>query len=133
MRKDQVMRRKLSTQLFRRLQQSFIIRNKYLDVIANLSYFSGRSDKVRNRTGRPVPNVNGKSFPPQISGYAATNNPEPDYTDVSARSMGHRLRSSIESSAHHQIAEKTSVRQWRNCDPGQYRRGSAKNASTLLF
>jgi hypothetical protein len=92
MRKNEVMRRKFSAQLFRGLQQSFIIGDKYLDVITNLSYFPWRTDKIRNGTWRPIPNVNWKPFPTQIPGYAATDNPKPDYTDVFARCMGHRLR-----------------------------------------
>ena len=108
------MRRKLLTQLSGGLQQSFIIRNKYLDVIANLSYLPGRPDKIRNGTGRPVPNINWEAFPPQVPSQAATDNPEPDYTDVFARFMRHSFGRSIEAAAHNQSAEKTDLRQCRN-------------------
>jgi hypothetical protein len=91
MRKDKMTRRKLFTQLSGGLQQSFIIRNKYLDMIANLSYLPGRPDKIRNGTRRPVPNIDWKPFPSQVPSHAATDNPKPDYTDVFARCMRHRL------------------------------------------
>ena len=54
------------------LQQSIIIRNEYFDIIANLSYFPWRPDKIRNGTRRPVPNINWKAFPSQVPGHAAT-------------------------------------------------------------
>src|SRR5437867_10290657 len=95
------------------LQQSFIIRNKYLDIIANLSYLPGRPDKIGNRTWRPVPNINWKPFSPQVPSYAATDNSKPDYTNVFARCMRHRLPRSI-NAATNQTAGKTGVRQCRN-------------------
>src|SRR6266545_4807185 len=79
-------------QLLGGLQQSVIIRNKYLDRIANLSYLPGRPDKIRNGTRRPVPNINWEPFPPEGPSHAATDNPKPDYTDVFARCMRHRLQ-----------------------------------------
>jgi hypothetical protein len=90
--KDQMMRRKFWTELLGGLQQSVIIRNEYLDIIANLSYFPWRPDKIRDGTRRPVPNINWKPFPSQVPGHAASDNPKPDYTDVFARCMGHRLQ-----------------------------------------
>jgi hypothetical protein len=92
MRKDEVTGLKLSTQLFRSLKQSFVIGNEYLDVVANPGYFASRPQEIRNRTWRSVPNVNRKSFPAQVPGYATADNSKPDYTDVFARCMGHRLR-----------------------------------------
>jgi len=80
-------RRNLFTQLLGGLQQSVIIRNKYLDIIANLSYLPGRPDKIGNRTWRPVPNINWKPSSPQVPSYAATDNSKPDYTNVFARCM----------------------------------------------
>jgi hypothetical protein len=90
-RKDKMTRRKLFTQLSGGLQQSFIVRNKYLDLIANLSYLPGRPDKIRNGTRRPVPNINWEPIPPKVPGDAATDNPKPDYTEIFVRCMRHRL------------------------------------------
>ena len=51
MRKDKMTRRKLFTQLSGGLQQSFIIRNKYLDMIANVSDLPGDPTKLGTERG----------------------------------------------------------------------------------
>src|SRR4029077_9912583 len=83
-------------------------------MIANLSYLPGRPDKIRNGTRRPVPNINWEPFPPQVPSHAPTDNPKPDYTDVFARCMRHRLPRSINAATRNQTAGKSAVRQCRN-------------------
>jgi hypothetical protein len=91
MRNDQMLRRKIWTQLLGCLQQGVIIRDEYLDAIANVSQFSWRADKIWYGTWRSVPNVNLKSSSAQMPGYAATDDPESNYPDFFARSMRHSL------------------------------------------
>jgi len=63
------------------VQQSLVVGNKNLNVIAKLGQLSRRTHKIWNGTRCPAPNENPKSFPAQIHTYPATDNAEADHSD----------------------------------------------------
>ena len=85
MREDEVTRCQLFSQLFDSLQQSFVIGDKDLDVIANFGKFRRGPDEIWNRARRPVPNENRKPFPAQIPSHSATDYSKSDHANVFAR------------------------------------------------
>ena len=78
---DDVARREVFTEPMNGVQQSLVVGNKDLDVIAKLGQLSRRPDKIWNGTRRPVPNENLKSFPAQIPTYPATDDPQADHSN----------------------------------------------------
>ena len=78
---NDVPRCELFTELMDGVQQSLVVGNKDLDVIAKLGQLSRRTDKIWNGTRCPVPNENLKSFPAQIRTYPATDDPEADHSN----------------------------------------------------
>jgi hypothetical protein len=82
MRKDKVTPRNVATQLLGCLQQGFVIGDKDLDVIAQPGQFTKRTDKIRDRPRRPVPNEHGKTFAAKIRSDCAPDNSEADYANV---------------------------------------------------
>ncbi len=90
MRNDNMPGCELFTKLVDGPQQGFVVGNKDLDMITEPGQFRRRTDKIWNRTRRPVPNENRKPFPAQIPAHSTTDNPEADYSNVFARWMGHK-------------------------------------------
>ena len=78
---DDVPRCEMLTQPMDRVQQSLVVGNKDLDVIANFGQLSRRAEEIWNGTRCSVPNENLKSFPAQIRAYPATDDSEPNYSN----------------------------------------------------
>jgi hypothetical protein len=70
------------TELMDGVQQSLVVGNKDLDVIAKLGQLSRRTDKIWNGTRCPVPNENLKSFSAQIRSYPAADDPKADHSNL---------------------------------------------------
>jgi hypothetical protein len=79
---NNVPRCELFTELMDGVQQSLVVGNKNLNVIAKLRQLSRRTHKIWNGTRCPVPNENLKSLPAQIHTYPATDDPEADYSNL---------------------------------------------------
>ena len=58
MRHHDVVRRQVGRHSLHHLEQRIVIGYENLDEIAKLSHFGGRSDKIRHRARRAVPNKN---------------------------------------------------------------------------
>lgn len=78
---NDVPRCQVLTQHMGAVQQSLIVGNKDLDVVAKLGQLSRRTDKIWNETRCPVPNENLKPFPAQSRSYLATDDPEANHSD----------------------------------------------------
>jgi hypothetical protein len=78
---DDVARREVFTEPMNGVQQSLVVGNKDLDVIAKLGEVSRRTNKIWDRTRCPVPNENLKSFPAQILTYSATDDPKANHSN----------------------------------------------------
>src|SRR6267143_1636719 len=72
------------------MQQSLVIRDKDLYVIAQSCQFPRRADEIWNRARRPVPNENGKTFAAKIPGHCASDDPKADHPNVFMRWIRHR-------------------------------------------
>ena len=77
---NDVSRREILTQPMGGVEQSLVVRNKNLNVIAKLGQLGGRTDKIWNGTGGPVPDENLKTFSAQIRTDPATDDPEANHS-----------------------------------------------------
>ena len=90
--KDDVTRRELFAQLLDSLQKCVVIRHENLDVIAQPSQFTQRTDKIWNRPRRSVPNEHRKTFAAQMCGDSATDNSKPYDANVCVLWIGSQRR-----------------------------------------
>src|SRR5438552_2081521 len=71
------------------VEKRVVVRHENLDVITHLGQLSRRAHEIRNRTRISVPDEHVKTLTTQIFCDPASNDTEPDYTDIFIGSTRH--------------------------------------------
>ena len=86
---DDMVRRQVRHHSLHHLEQRIVIGNEDLDVIAELRDLRRRTNEIRHRSRRPVPNKNVVAAFPQITYHSLADNAQPEHTYVFSRPTRH--------------------------------------------
>src|SRR5207244_10959309 len=89
MRDHDVARHQCRRHLSDDVQKRVVVRHENLNVIAHLGQLGRRSNKIRNRSRISVPDKDVKTLATQIIGNSASDNAQPNYTNIFLGSTSH--------------------------------------------